>query len=78
MSAIGAVAPLIVALLLPETRIVPILAGSTALDLAVLADLGASASGADLSLGAVRVTRWGALARGATVAEGKDFGVAVG
>jgi VIT1/CCC1 family predicted Fe2+/Mn2+ transporter len=76
--AVGAVLPLIVALLAPETRIGLLVAASSILGLAVLGGLGASAGGARVVRGAARVTFWGALAMGATAAVGALFGVNVG
>ncbi|MDO8882584.1 MAG: VIT family protein [Pseudotabrizicola sp.] len=76
--AVGAAAPLIVALLAPPTQIVAFVAGATLLALALLGGLGASAGGAGLARGALRVTFWGALAMGATAAVGALFGVTVG
>jgi VIT1/CCC1 family predicted Fe2+/Mn2+ transporter len=76
--AVGAVVPLIVVLLAPETSIVPIVAASTICGLAVLGGLGAFAGGAGVVRGAARVTLWGALAMAATASVGALFGVAVG
>jgi VIT1/CCC1 family predicted Fe2+/Mn2+ transporter len=45
---------------------------------AVLGALGASAGGAGIFRGALRVTFWGALAMAATAAVGALFGVSVG
>jgi VIT1/CCC1 family predicted Fe2+/Mn2+ transporter len=76
--ALGAVVPLIVVFLSPESQIVTIVAASTIVGLAVLGGLGASAGGAGVKRGAARVTFWGALAMAATAAVGSIFGVAVG
>ena len=76
--AVGAAAPLIVALLAPTTMIVGFVAVATLLALVVLGGLGASVGGANLARGATRVTFWGALAMGATAAVGALFGVTVG
>jgi VIT1/CCC1 family predicted Fe2+/Mn2+ transporter len=76
--ALGAVLPLIVALLVPETRIALLVAASSILGLAALGGLGASAGGAGVVRGAARVTFWGALAMGATAAVGALFGVTLG
>ncbi len=76
--ALGAVVPLIVVLVSPESRIVPVVAVSTIVGLAVLGGLGASAGGAGVLRGAARVTFWGALAMAATAAVGALFGVTVG
>lgn len=74
--AVGAVIPLLVALLTPTGQITAIVAVTTLIALAILGGLGASAGGADLLKGAVRVTFWGALAMAATAAVGMTFGVA--
>jgi VIT1/CCC1 family predicted Fe2+/Mn2+ transporter len=76
--ALGAVLPLIVALLVPEPRIGLLVGACSILGLAVLGGLGASAGGAGVMRGAARVTFWGALAMGATAAVGAVFGVTLG
>lgn len=76
--AVGAVVPLIVALLAPPASITVLVALVTLLALAVLGSLGASAGGAGIVRGAVRVTFWGALAMAATAAVGMMFGVTAG
>ena len=74
--AVGAAVPLIVALLAPTAQIGLVVAGTTLVALAVLGGLGASAGGAGILKGAVRVTFWGALAMAATAGVGMMFGVA--
>lgn len=76
--AVGAVIPLIVALLAPAGQITWLVAGSALVALATLGALGASVGGATLLRGAARVVFWGALAMAATAAVGKLFGVTVG
>lgn len=76
--AVGAVIPLIVALLAPASQITLLVAASTLVALAILGAAGASAGGAGLARGAARVTFWGALAMAATAAVGTIFGVTVG
>lgn len=76
--AVGAVIPLIVALLAPPIQITLVVAVSTIVGLAVLGGLGASAGGAGIVRGALRVTVWGALAMAATAAVGMLFGVTTG
>jgi VIT1/CCC1 family predicted Fe2+/Mn2+ transporter len=68
--AAGAVVPLIVTLLAPPEQIFLMVAATTLFALAVLGGLGASAGGAGIARGAVRVTFWGALAMAATAAVG--------
>jgi VIT1/CCC1 family predicted Fe2+/Mn2+ transporter len=75
---IGAVVPLIVAALSPTPQITLIVAMTTLVALAVLGGLGASAGGAGITKGAVRVMFWGALAMAATAAVGMAFGMAAG
>jgi VIT1/CCC1 family predicted Fe2+/Mn2+ transporter len=74
--AVGAVVPLIVALLAPADQITLGVAVTTLVALAALGGLGASAGGAGIFKGAIRVTFWGALAMAATASVGRIFGVA--
>lgn len=76
--ALGAVVPLLVALLAPPAQIVAFVAVATLVSLAVLGGLGATAGGAGVLRGALRVTFWGALAMAATALVGALFGVSVG
>jgi len=73
--AAGAVIPLIIALLAPASQISVVIAATTLVALAVLGGLGASAGGAGIVKGALRVMFWGALAMAATAAVGMAFGV---
>jgi len=73
--AAGAVIPLIIALVAPAGQISVVIAATTLVALAVLGGLGASAGGAGIVKGAVRVMFWGALAMAATAAVGMAFGV---
>lgn len=75
--AAGAILPIIVALLVPASQITLAVAAMTLVALAILGALGASAGGAGLVKGAVRVTFWGALAMIATSVVGSIFGVTV-
>lgn len=74
----GAVVPVLVAFVAPTARIGMLVAASTLVALVALGALGASAGGANLGRGAVRVVLWGALAMAATAAVGRLFGVSVG
>lgn len=76
--AVGAVVPLIVATLVPAAMITLSVAVTTLVALAVLGGLGASAGGAGIAKGAMRVTFWGALAMAATAVVGMIFGVTTG
>ena len=75
--AVGAALPLGLAWLSPSATMVPIVAGSSLLLLAILGGLAASAGGARVYVGAARVTFWGVLAMIATAAVGRLFGAVV-
>lgn len=72
--AVGAVMPLLVATIASPARVIPIVAGSSLLFLALLGGLAARAGGAGVIVGALRVTFWGALAMGMTAGVGSLFG----
>lgn len=72
--AIGAALPLILALISPENLIIPIVSIFSLLLLAVLGGLAARVGGANVYIGAGRVTLWGALAMIATAIVGAIFG----
>ena len=72
---IGAAFPLMVAWTIPETRLIPAVALSSLVFLALLGALAARTGGASVSVGAVRVTFWGVLAMMLTAAVGRFFGV---
>ena len=72
--AVGAALPVVIVALSPRDRLVPLIAGSSLLLLAVLGGLAARIGGASIVKGALRVTFWGALAMGATAAAGALFG----
>jgi len=76
--AVGAALPLIIALLVPDTRLVPAVAGASLLCLGGLGGLAARVGGARPVIGAVRVVGWGALAMGLTAAIGALFGTSAG
>lgn len=73
--AAGAFVPLLVALIAPAAYTAIAVAISTLFMLAVLGALGASAGGARVRRGALRVLFWGALAMGATALVGAVFNV---
>lgn len=73
--ATGAAAPLVVAWLAPPAQVGACVALVTLAALATLGGLGASAGGAGVLRGALRVTMWGALAMAATAVVGAIFGV---
>ncbi|MBX0330534.1 VIT family protein [Oscillochloris sp. ZM17-4] len=72
--AVGAALPLLAVLLTTGGYLIPVVAGSSLLFLAVLGGLAAFAGGASLIGGAVRVTFWGALAMALTAGVGALFG----
>src|SRR5580698_7337934 len=71
--AIGAAMPLLVAALAPESDLIPLVAGTSLLFLALLGGLAARAGGAGVAAGAIRVTFWGALAMAVTAGVGAVF-----
>ena len=75
--AVGAALPLALAWLSPKAMMVPLVAGSSLVFLAILGGLAARAGGAKVTVGAARVTFWGVLAMAATAAVGKLFGAVV-
>jgi VIT1/CCC1 family predicted Fe2+/Mn2+ transporter len=76
--AVGAAMPLVVTTLAPNAALIPLVAGTSLLFLALLGALAAHAGGASLKLGAIRVTFWGALAMAATAGVGALFGTVAG
>jgi len=72
---IGAALPLLTAWVVPLTRLIPIVAVLSLIFLAALGGLAARTGGASVTIGAIRVTFWGALAMGLTAAVGGLFGV---
>ncbi len=72
--AIGAVLPLMLALIVPTTAISWTVAGSSLFFLALLGALAARAGGSPMVSSVVRVTFWGALAMGLTAGVGAMFG----
>lgn len=76
--AIGASLPLGVTALLSGPIMIPSIAASSLVFLALLGGVAARAGGASVITGAIRVLFWGAMAMGATALVGKLFGTAVG
>ncbi len=74
---VGAALPLIVAAIVPQTIIVPVVVGASLVSLALLGGVAAHAAGAPLGVSIVRVTFWGALAMALTAGVGALFGVNV-
>jgi vacuolar iron transporter family protein len=75
--ATGAAMPLLVVLLAPAALLIPFVTGTSLGFLALLGGVAARAGGASVTVGAVRVTFWGALAMGLTAGVGALFGAAV-
>jgi VIT1/CCC1 family predicted Fe2+/Mn2+ transporter len=71
--AVGAALPLAVTAIAPN-GLIPLVAGTSLLFLALLGGLAARAGGAGVALGAIRVTFWGALAMAVTAGVGALFG----
>jgi vacuolar iron transporter family protein len=72
--AVGAAMPLLAAVIVPATGLIPFVAGVSLLFLALLGGLAAHAGGASVTKGALRVTFWGALAMAVTAGVGALFG----
>ena len=72
--AVGAALPLLIVLLVPTSKLVWTVSGSSLFFLAVLGSLAARAGGASVLHAAVRVTFWGALAMALTAGVGALFG----
>ena len=75
--AIGAFLPLLVTAVAPEALLIPLVAGTSLLFLALLGGLAAHAGGARVITGAIRLTFWGALAMAITAGVGWLFGTVV-
>ena len=73
--AVGAALPLATSFLSPVAVLVPFVAGTSLVFLALLGGLAAGAGGANALRGATRVTFWGALAMALTAGVGQAFGV---
>jgi vacuolar iron transporter family protein len=71
---IGGVMPLIIVLITPQIRLIPIVFGTTLIFLAGLGTLAAITGGAPILRAAIRVTFWGAFAMGLTAIVGAIFG----
>jgi vacuolar iron transporter family protein len=75
--AIGAALPLVVAAAAPTPRIIPLVASTSLVFLALLGGIAARAGGATITRGAARVTFWGAAALALTALIGRLFGTTV-
>jgi len=72
--AVGAALPLLVTVMAPAAGLIPLVAGTSLVFLALLGGLAARAGGAGVIVGAMRVTFWGALAMAVTAGVGALFG----
>ena len=68
--AVGAAAPLLVTAIAPTSSLIIVVPGTSLVFLALLGALAAGAGGANVTVGAIRVTFWGALAMGVTAGVG--------
>ncbi len=71
--AVGAAMPLLAAAMVGLT-LIPVVSGTSLLFLAILGGLAARVGGASVTMGAIRVTFWGALAMALTAGAGRLFG----
>jgi len=72
---IGAALPLVVAWVAPVNLLIFLVAVFSLVFLALLGSIAALAGGASITIGAIRVTFWGALAMALTAGVGRIFGV---
>jgi VIT1/CCC1 family predicted Fe2+/Mn2+ transporter len=72
--AAGAAMPLVVTAMAPATGLIPLVSGASLVFLALLGGLAARVGGAGVTMGAIRVTFWGALAMALTAGVGALFG----
>ena len=72
--AVGAALPLLVSAVTPAAGLIPLVSGTSLVFLALLGGVAARAGGAGVTVGAIRVTFWGALAMALTAGVGALFG----
>ena len=75
--AVGAGMPLMATAMAPTAGLIPIVSGTSLLFLALLGGLAARAGGAGVTMGALRVTFWGAMAMALTAGIGALVGTVV-
>jgi VIT1/CCC1 family predicted Fe2+/Mn2+ transporter len=73
---LGAALPLLTVAITPPADLIAVVSGSSLIFLAVLGAVAAHAGGANMGVGAIRITFWGALAMALTAGVGAMFGVA--
>lgn len=71
---IGAALPLLMVIIVPLKHLIPAISGVSLLSLALLGALGAFIGGANIWVGTIRVTVWGALALALTTGIGNGMG----
>ncbi|MGC1293832.1 MAG: VIT1/CCC1 transporter family protein, partial [Alloacidobacterium sp.] len=71
--AAGAAMPILVTAMAPAARLMPLVSITSLMFLALLGGLAARAGGARVTIGAIRVTFWGALAMAVTAGVGWLF-----
>jgi VIT1/CCC1 family predicted Fe2+/Mn2+ transporter len=69
--------PLLVTALASQARLIPLVAGTSLVFLALLGGVAGRVGGASVGVGALRVTFWGALAMAVTAGVGALFGTVV-
>ena len=74
---VGAVVPLLTAVIVPGTSLIPFVGGVSLAFLALLGGAAAGVGGAPVAVGAVRVLLWGFLAMGLTAGIGSVFGTRI-
>lgn len=75
--AVGAALPLLTVVISPVAYLIPVVAGTSLVFLALLGTLAAYTGGAPVVIGAARVTFWGAIAMALTAGVGHLFGAVV-
>jgi VIT1/CCC1 family predicted Fe2+/Mn2+ transporter len=75
--AVGAALPLLTVVISPIAYLIPVVAGTSLVFLALLGTLAAYTGGANAVTGAARVTFWGAIAMALTAGVGRLFGAIV-
>jgi VIT1/CCC1 family predicted Fe2+/Mn2+ transporter len=75
--AVGAAMPLLVTAIVPEASLIYLVSGTSLFFLALLGALAARVGGASVTMSAIRVTFWGALAMAITAGIGALFGTVV-
>ena len=75
--AVGAAAPLLATAIAPTSSLIIVVPGTSLAFLALLGAMAAGAGGANMTVGAIRETFWGALAMGVTAGVGAVFGTIV-